>query len=387
MNLTQTKVQKLKPKDNRYDVYDDAMQGLALRIETSGRKTWYLCYRNPATKKRSMRKLGLASHITVAQAREIAREYMATLIATREDPAEIEKRQRERLTLDELINIYYTPWIKANRKGWRFTLECLDFFKDFYPTVVEELTPLDIEKWQLQEREQNLKGATINRRLTALQALLNWGLKRNLIAINPIRHKVERQKETDSVKKIRYLTAEERHRLLTALNERDKKEKDYLKTAVIMSLNTGIRKGTLLRLKWGDLDWNNKTIHLRAEIMKGGIAKTIPVNAYTVQTLKKWQVRSGNTTGFIFPGEAGLNTHLKDTKKPWNNLLRQANLEDFSWNCMRHDFASQLAMQGTDILTIKELMCHENLKMTLVYAHLSPLHTRVATDKLAKLYK
>ena len=54
---------------------------------------------------------------------------------------------------------------------------------------------------------------------------------------------------------------------------------------------------------------------------------------------------------------------------------------------MRHDFASQLAMMGVDILTIKELLCHENIKMTLVYAHLSPLHTATATNRLAALYK
>lgn len=67
--------------------------------------------------------------------------------------------------------------------------------------------------------------------------------------------------------------------------------------------------------------------------------------------------------------------------------MKRAGVQNFSWNCMRHDFASQLAMMGTDILTIKELLCHESIKMTLVYVHLSPLHTAEATARLEDLYK
>jgi hypothetical protein len=39
-------------------------------------------------------------------------------------------------------------------------------------------------------------------------------------------------------------------------------------------------------------------------------------------------------------------------------------------------------MAGVDLLTIKELMRHKTMTMTLRYAHLSPDHTRSAIDKL-----
>jgi integrase len=185
------------------------------------------------------------------------------------------------------------------------------------------------------------------------------------------------------------LAPDERARLLAALEERDKSEKDYLKTAVLVSLNTGIRKGSLLALKWDDINWSQQRVLLRAETMKAEQARTIPLNAVALEALTEWRKRTDSNaikSPFVFPGETP-NTHLGDTKKPWNNLLKKANIQHFSWHCMRHDFASQLAMMGVDINTIKELMCHESLRMTLNYAHLSPLHTAQASGRLAELYK
>ena len=334
-----------------------------------------------------MRKIGLASHLSPAQARDAARSYLAQMVVTREDPAEVEKKIRERPTLKRLIEDHYKPWLEANRKGWRFTLECLSYFSDFFEKTVEEISPLEIEKWQTEQKAKGLKGASVNRRMAALQALLNWSVRRGLIANNPISQKIERQKESDSSKKIRFLSPEERSRLLQALEDRDRREQDYLKCAVIVSLNTGVRKGTLLRLKWDDIDWKNALLHLPAENMKGGRAKNLPLNTVALNGFSEWKNRSSeNGSEYIFPG-GKKDSHLQDVKKPWNNLCRAIGLEKFSWHCLRHDFASQLAMQGVDILTIKELMCHESVKMTLVYAHLSPLYVRKAVDGLDALYR
>lgn len=390
MNFTETSIGKLQPQEKRYDIPDDKTPSLYLRVEPSGVKTWYIYYRHPVTRRRVRRKIAPQEQLTVAQAREYAKNYTSKVTLTGEDPIDAAKKQQNRAaTLQELIDTHYAPWLRANRRGWKFTLECLGHFGECLTKTVDELTVLDIEKWQAERKAEGHKNSTINRRTTAIHAFLNWATKREIIPQNPLRGRVERQRETDSARKIRYLSPDERKRLLGALDERDQEERDYLRTAVLVSLNTGIRKGSLLKLEWDDINWTLKRLHLRAETMKAGYAKTVPLNEVALQALADWQKRTnenGVTSDYVFPGQSPA-IPLKDIKKPWNNLLNRAGIKNFSWHCMRHDFASQLAMMGVDILTIKELLCHENIKMTLVYAHLSPLHTAEATTRLAGLYK
>jgi site-specific recombinase XerD len=68
----------------------------------------------------------------------------------------------------------------------------------------------------------------------------------------------------------------------------------------------------------------------------------------------------------------------------FNTLLRQpekkANLEDFHFHDLRHTFASHLIMSGVDLATVKELLGHKDIKMTLRYARLAPAHKAQAVD-------
>jgi integrase len=73
---------------------------------------------------------------------------------------------------------------------------------------------------------------------------------------------------------------------------------------------------------------------------------------------------------------------LRWAKKTVPGALRAAQIEDFRFHDLRHTFASRLAMEAVDLMTIRELMGHKTMAMTLRYSHLSSGHRRTAIERL-----
>ena len=68
--------------------------------------------------------------------------------------------------------------------------------------------------------------------------------------------------------------------------------------------------------------------------------------------------------------------------RPFRTAVANSELEDFHFHDLRHTFASNLVMGGIDIMTVKELMGHKDLTMTLRYSHLAPNHKTRAINIL-----
>ena len=75
---------------------------------------------------------------------------------------------------------------------------------------------------------------------------------------------------------------------------------------------------------------------------------------------------------------------MNSIKTSWEGLITASGIEDFVFHDLRHDFASKLAMNGEDLNTIRELLGHSDIGMTLRYAHLGPEHKAAAVARLAQ---
>jgi integrase len=282
-------------------------------------------------------------------------------------------------------------------------------FAPLLKTRIDEIAVADIERWRGKKRtEKGSKASTLNRQITALKAALNWAVKRGVIE-GHLLGRLERLREDDSETKIRYLLPEERERLFEALDVReerirngrdshnewlDERERermpdmkslafvDHLKPMVIVSLNTGIRRGSLFRLLWRDIDFRGENLTIRAAIAKGGRDIQIPMNETLMNTLEAWKAQSGGKDDWlVFPSPKSGEV-FDNVRRAWEGVLRLAEIKNFRWHDMRHDFASQLVMKGVDLNTVRELMGHADMKMTLRYAHLAPKVKRAAVELL-----
>lgn len=216
-------------------------------------------------------------------------------------------------------------------------------------------------------RNKQLSSSTVNRYMAALSHAISVAVKEwGWLDDSPMT-KIAKFKEPRG--RVRYLSDEERDRLLQACRE---SANPYLYCIVVMAISTGARKMELLRLKWKDVDFKRQIIILHET--KNDERRSLPLVEYALELLKqhsdKYQL---NKNDYVFPSKNGLLP--MDIRTPWETVLKKAELEDFRFHDLRHCAASYLAMNGASTHEIAKVLGHKTLSMVKRYSHLSDSHT------------
>jgi len=238
------------------------------------------------------------------------------------------------------------------------------FFGGFYLYAV---TQMMVEEYKTKRIEEGKKPATVNRELACLKCIFNKAIEWGKATDNPVR-KVKLLRENNQ--RMRYLEKEEAQRLIANCS-------DHLKPVVIVALNTGMRRGEILNLKWKDIDINQNLIYLMDT--KNGDKREVPMNEFIKKTLIS--IPKHPDSPYIFCNGKG--TPYYNLRKSFAGALEKSGITDFKFHDLRHTFASQLVMSGIDLKTVQELLGHKSFDMTLRYSHLSANHKKRAVDILA----
>ena len=107
------------------------------------------------------------------------------------------------------------------------------------------------------------------------------------------------------------------------------------------------------------------------DITKNGERREIPINN-TLRASLQSITRRIDVPYVFYDKTTG--EPYRYIKRSFNTACRRAGIRDFRFHDLRHTFASHLVMAGVDITTVKELLGHKSLTMTLRYAHLAPSH-------------
>jgi len=129
------------------------------------------------------------------------------------------------------------------------------------------------------------------------------------------------------------------------------------------------------------VDFKKQTIGL---LGKNRERRYVPLNKEALTALKEWEQQSNSKT-LVFCKPDG--SPLSTVRRKWLDILHKAEIKNFRWHDMRHHFASWLVMSGVDLNTVRELLGHADIKMTLRYAHLAPEHKSLAVSKLPNIMK
>jgi integrase len=152
-----------------------------------------------------------------------------------------------------------------------------------------------------------------------------------------------------------------------------------LRPLVITALHTGFRASELRSLTWDDVDFRRRVISVRAGYAKNGEARSVPMNQLLTDILKS--VKLANYQGDrVFCNREG--TPYRSFRSAFERAVRKAEVKDLTFHDLRHTFASRLVMAGVDLPTVKELLGHRDISMTMRYTHLSSDHKQTAMGKL-----
>jgi integrase len=390
-------VRKLPLKD--VDVWDTKYPGLVLRCRASGAHSYRVSYGRG-----KWVTLGRADVLTPDEARGKARDELSRIDKGHDPKAA--RLVKGNLTLRRYLDEHYGPWLTGQRPRTEQILRLTSSaFADLHEVKLSAITGFQIERWRSARLKDDVAASTCNRDLGALKSALSRAVKWSLLKQNPLGDVKRLQEDERGV--VRYLTAAEETRLRKALEARDarrnaKREaanqwrrargyaemsadnRGHLTPIVLLALNTGCRRGEIFNLEWSDVDLVGKQMTIRGAGAKSGQTRHIPLNTEAADVLTSWQAVTGTTTGFVFPGRDvdGKIQRMDDIKKGWLSVVKAAKLSDFRFHDTRHSFASRLVMAGIDLNTVRELLGHADLKMTLRYAHLAPAHKAAAVEKL-----
>lgn len=391
--ITRATLRTAKPAAKPYEIR--GQNGLILRVQPSGHRTWYV-----TTRRNQRTRLGEVDHMTLARADSLARD----MINKAADPTNPAWRAPKPSTLAQFIEDEYTPWVKANRRRADKTLTDLErCFTKLASRRLTDIAAADLDSYVATRRQAGASAATVVRDLNSLRGVLRLAVDLGYLRENVFRG--WRKPKVDDRGVTRYLTAEEEKRLRAELRKRDDAARrgrtrankwregrgydllpevpkdgysDHLTPMVLVSINTGLRYGELAGLAWSAVDLPAKVLTVTGATAKGAKTRHVPLNEEALDVLKRW--RSTKAKGLVFCNPDG--SRIGSVKTGWATILEAAKIENFRWHDLRHSFASKLVQRGVELSVVRELMGHGDFALTVRYAHLDPKQTADAVARL-----
>jgi len=309
-----------------------------------------------------------------------------------------QKEVRENFTFGQLAE-KYLEWAKGNKKSWRDDVHRYELH--LRPLLgkkpLKEITPFLLEQLkrnlQRQKRtfrnssrrneENGLAPATVKHCLVLVRQMFNkaniWEIYDGL---NPVR-KIKLP-STANNQRHRFLAFEEADSLLNELAG----VSPQLHDQCLLALHCGLRFGEIVKLTLADMDFNHDIIQIRDP--KGHSRQAFMTDEVKEMLLDRKPERP---VDLVFPSRrGGLQVSVSNS---FDRAVQRLGFNDglvdrrdkVVFHTLRHTFASWLAIQGTPILTIKELMGHKSIEMTMRYAHLVPDQKQKAIQEMVEGFR
>lgn len=243
-------------------------------------------------------------------------------------------------------------------------------FKRFFDCDIHLINEEKVSQFKTRRlQEKGGSPDTVHKELQILSHVFSKAVDYNRATRNPV-DKVDFPKPAPG--RVRYLSPDEMKawpKVIAALPIQ-------MRPVVSLMQHTALRRSEALGLAWSDVDLENGILIVRKD--KRGKVKILPLSGPAVEILRV-QPRINEQ---VFPcvDEDYLTQKFREATVT-------AGIQNFRLHDLRHNFASHLAMQGVDVLTLRDLLGHSDTRMTSRYTHLAAQHLKRAVDKLPEVFE
>jgi integrase len=306
--------------------------------------------------------------------KERARRIEAKILNELEEGKWFEKDPAEMVLFRE-------AWEKYLREDARYKSEstynrAVQVAKNLLPVLgdltLKEITPSVLSAYRAKRLEEGVKMSTASKELQFVRRVFSlckrdWQLTRE----SPFEYF---RMPADKALRVRFLEPGQFEKLLMACPA-------WLRPMVTLARYTGLRRGNILGVTWGQVELDRGLINL--DRTKNGHRLAVPLSETPLKmllTLKKARVVRLDCP-YVF-NEGGKPYNPYQVSMAFKRACKRAGVPDFRFHDLRHDFASNLVQRGNDIYLVQHLLGHRDGRMTQRYAHLRVEDLRRAVDTL-----
>ena len=265
--------------------------------------------------------------------------------------------------------------------------------KYLYPSFAgKNITKIKNYNNFIEELSDTLSPKTVRDIVTKLKEIINFYEEEHNTKINVKKMSLPKINK----KEIQILSNKEKQKL-----EKYCIEQNSLKSlGILICLNTGLRVGEVCALRWENIDFESKKIHIEKTIERIyskeenktiviidtpksiTSVRTIPINSKLYNILKQIRGKS-KKTDFVLTGSSEHYVEPRNYQYYFKEILKRSKVKKYKFHTLRHTFATNCIEAGMDIKSLSEILGHANVSITLnIYVHSSDKAKRKYLEKI-----
>ena len=265
--------------------------------------------------------------------------------------------------------------------------------KYLYPSFAgKNITKIKNYNNFIEELSDTLSPKTVRDIVTKLKEIINFYEEEHNTKLNIKKMSLPKINK----KEIQILSNKEKQKLEKYCIQQN----DLKSLGILICLNTGLRVGEVCALRWENVDFETRRIHVEKTIERIyskeenktiviidtpksiTSVRTIPINSKLYNILKQIRGKS-KKTDHVLTGASEHHVEPRNYQYHFKEILKRSKVKKYKFHTLRHTFATNCIEAGMDIKSLSEILGHADVSITLnIYVHSSDKTKRKYLEKI-----